>query len=164
MQNSMMIIVFAKNYLKHSKVNGMCVKSTPVLAPLTSPFRSFEGLFFFFRSKWASKIEEKCVPLESQRILGCKPNQYFRTQECYIADLLFHKDHFCIIKFLAILPSWRSKPEKAVRISAFQHLQREKPQNIERSSVSDVKKSSETLFLHLKHYSFQYFETLLSIF
>ena len=33
-------------------------------------------------------------------------------------------------------------------------------QNIERN-VSDAKKSSETLFLHLKH-SFQYFETELS--
>ena len=45
---STVTVVFAKNYLKHSKVNGMCVKSTPVLAPLTSPFRSFEGLFVFF--------------------------------------------------------------------------------------------------------------------
>ena len=68
---STVTVVFAKNYLKHSKVNGMCVKSTPVLAPLTSPFRSFDGHFFFFRSKWASKIEEKCVPLDYQRILGC---------------------------------------------------------------------------------------------
>ena len=50
MFDSMVTIVFAKNYLKHSKVNGMCVKSTPVLAPLTSPFRSFDGLFFFFFS------------------------------------------------------------------------------------------------------------------
>ena len=44
---STVTVVFAKNYLKHSKVNGMCVKSTPVLAPLTSPFRSFDGHFFF---------------------------------------------------------------------------------------------------------------------
>ena len=44
----MMVIVFARNYLKHSKVNGMCVKSTPVLAPLTSPFRSFDGHYFPF--------------------------------------------------------------------------------------------------------------------
>ena len=68
---STVTVVFAKNYLKLSKVNGMCVKSTLVLAPLTSPFRSFDGHFFFFRSKWASKIEEKCVPLDYQRILGC---------------------------------------------------------------------------------------------
>ena len=29
---STVTVVFAKNYLKHSKVNGMCVKSSPVLA------------------------------------------------------------------------------------------------------------------------------------
>ena len=70
--NSTVTIVFAKNYLKHSKVNGICVKSTPVLAPLTSRFRSFDGLFFFIdRNGHASKIEEKCVPLDSQRNLGC---------------------------------------------------------------------------------------------
>ena len=45
---STVTVVFAKNYLKHSKVNGMCVKFTPVLPPLTSPFRSFDGHFFFF--------------------------------------------------------------------------------------------------------------------
>ena len=45
---STVTVVFAKNYLKHSKVNGMCVKSTPVLAPLNLPFRSFDGHFFFF--------------------------------------------------------------------------------------------------------------------
>ena len=45
---STVTVVFAKNYLKHSKVNGMCVKSTLVLAPLTSPFRNFDGHFFFF--------------------------------------------------------------------------------------------------------------------
>ena len=39
MFDSMVTIVFAKNYLKHSKVNGMCVKSTPVLA----------GEFLYFR-------------------------------------------------------------------------------------------------------------------
>ena len=81
--DSIVTIVFVKNYLKHSKVNGMCVKFTPVLAPLTSPFRSFDGHFFFFRSKWASKIEEKCVPLDYQRILGCmRVFPYMRMLHC----------------------------------------------------------------------------------
>ena len=80
---STVTVVFAKNYLKHSKVNGMCVKSTPVLAPLNLPFRSFDGHFFFFRSKWASKIEEKCVPLDYQRILVCmRVFPYMRMLHC----------------------------------------------------------------------------------
>ena len=44
---STVTVVFAKNYLKHSKVNDMCVKSTPMLAPFTSPFRSLDGHFLF---------------------------------------------------------------------------------------------------------------------
>ena len=68
---STVTVVFAKNYLKHSKVNGMCVKSTPVLPPPYFAISKLRWPFFFFRSKWASKIEEKCVPLDYQRILGC---------------------------------------------------------------------------------------------
>ena len=41
-------VVFAKNYLKHSKVNGMCVKSTPVFPPPYFAISKLRWPFFFF--------------------------------------------------------------------------------------------------------------------
>ena len=80
-------VVFAKNYLKHSKVNGMCVKSTPVLAPLTSPFRSFDGHFFFF------SIEMGIKNRREMRSVGVSTD--FRTH----ASFSVHKNITLLIYF-----------------------------------------------------------------
>ena len=96
--NSKVTIVFAKNYLKRSKVNGnlmVCVWSPrrcwPPISKLRWPF------FFFLWSKWASKIEEKCVPLDYQWILGCMrvfPCTVHENVTLLIKNLLFHEDRF----------------------------------------------------------------------
>ena len=64
--------------------------------PITSPFRSFDGNFFSFSIKmfeWASKIEEKCST-QSRMYASFSVHENVTL----LINLLFHEDHFCIIK------------------------------------------------------------------
>ena len=70
MFDSMVTVVFAKNYPKHAKLMVCVWNPRRCWPPLLRHFEASMAIFFS-RSKWASKIEEKCVPLDSQRILGC---------------------------------------------------------------------------------------------
>ena len=96
------------------------MKSKPMLAPFTSPFRSLDGHFLFLSIEMGIKNRREMRSVGFATDFRMYASFFVHENvSCYIANLLFHEDLFCMIKFLATLSSWGSKPQKAVRISAF---------------------------------------------